>query len=150
MNLPGAAQMTVLKKFFSALNWTALTPRFQDPAWSEWRDKETSVLATTSNQLFVVYFYGATSKGALKQLDPSASYVASWFDPQKGDTVGISADVRSPTGVWDVPEKPSNEDWVLRVEKRPDAEQEKHGAARFQAPEQSAGGDGKLAPQPHR
>ena len=148
MNLPGAAQITVLKKFFSAINRTALTPRFQDPAWSEWRDKETSVLATISHQLFVVYFYGATSKGTLKQLDPSASYVASWFDPRKGDIVGISADVRSPTGAWDVPEKPSDEDWVLRIEKRPATGQEKSGTISIQASELSAGGDGKPAPQP--
>ncbi len=148
MALPGSAQMTVLKQFFSAMHWTALTPRFQEPAWSEWRDEERSVLATISNQLYVVYCHGATSKGTLKQLHTSGTYVARWFDPRKGDYAGNSANVRSPSGAWDVPEKPSTEDWVLRLEKRPDTGQEKSAAAIIQTPEQSAGGDGKPAPQP--
>jgi hypothetical protein len=148
MALPGSAQMKVLKQFFSAMHWTALTPRFQDPAWSEWRDGERNVLATISNQLYVVYCYGATSKGTLKQLDPSGAYVATWFDPRKGDYAGSSADVRSPNGAWDVPEKPSTKDWVLRLEKRPDTGQEKSAAAIIQTPEPSTGGDGKPAPQP--
>lgn len=148
MALPGVAQMTVLKQFFSSMNWMTLTPAFQDPAWSEWRDGERSVLATISNQLYVAYFYGATSQGTLKQLDSSAAYVARWFDPRKGDFVGSPTDVRSPNGTWDVPEKPTTEDWVLRVDKCPKAEQKKSGVARIQTPEQSAGGNGKPTPQP--
>ena len=85
MSFPGAAQMIMLKQFFSAMNWTELTPRFQDPAWSEWSDGERSVLATIGNQLYVAYCYGATSEGTLKQLDVSGAYVARWFDPRKGD-----------------------------------------------------------------
>ena len=133
MSFPGAAQMIMLKQFFSAMNWTELTPRFQDPAWSEWSDGERSVLATIGNQLYVAYCYGATSEGTLKQLDVSGAYVARWFDPRKGDYVGSPADIRSPTGAWDVPEKPSAEDWVLRVEKRLDTEQEKRGGAGIQS-----------------
>ena len=133
MSFPGAAQMIMLKQFFSAMNWTELTPRFQDPAWSEWSDGERSVLATIGNQLYVAYCYGATSEGTLKQLEVSGAYVARWFDPRKGDYVGSPADIRSPTGAWDVPEKPSAEDWVLRVEKRLDTEQEKRGGAGIQS-----------------
>lgn len=119
MVLPGAAQMSVLKQFFSLINWSELTPRFQNPVWAEWRDGERSVLATISNRLYVVYFYGTTSAGTLKQFDNSSAYVAKWFDPRKGNYVGKSMNVLASTGSWDVPDKPCTEDWVLYVEQRP-------------------------------
>lgn len=117
MALPGAAQMTVLRNFFSAMDWTALTPRFQAPSWSEWRDGERCVLATIGNQLYVAYCYGTTSRGTLRQLDASAFYVARWFDPREGEYARTLTDIRPTTGAWDVPEKPSAEDWVLLLEK---------------------------------
>jgi len=117
--LPGAAQMSVLKQFFSLINWSELTPRFQDSSWAEWRDGERSVLATISNKLYLVYFYGTTSAGTIKQFDTSSTYVAKWFDPRNGNFVGELMDISAPTGSWDVPDKPSTEDWVLCVEQKP-------------------------------
>lgn len=77
MNLPGAAQMTVLKRFFTSMGWTALTPRFNDPAWAEWTDPERCALATIDNRLYLAYCYGDSSGGILKGLDPRANYAAS-------------------------------------------------------------------------
>lgn len=147
MNLPGAVQMTVLRQFFTSFDWTAPVPRFNDPAWAEWHDGERSVLATIGNYLFVAYCYGATSKGTLKQLDSAGTYVARWFDPREGKYIGISEVVRAATGTWDVPEKPSADDWVLLLEKRPGDASETSGNTTIQTPEQGVGGDGKPAPQ---
>jgi len=116
MALPGAAEMTVLKDFFTALDWPALTPRFGDPDWAEWNDAERSPLATDGNRLYLAYCYGETAGGVLKQLDPLAAYTAIWFDPRTGESTTINESFVVPDGVWPVPEKPDS-DWVLRVEK---------------------------------
>ena len=116
MVLPGAAQMTVMKAFFTSLPWTELTPRFGDPAWAEWADPERCVPATDGNRLYLVYCYGETSAGALKGLDPDVDYAAHWFDPRTGEVTAIAQTFRAPNGCWTVPEKPAG-DQVLKVER---------------------------------
>jgi len=117
MNLPGAAQMTVLKQFFTSVDWTALTPRFNDPAWAEWADPERCVLATIDNRLYLAYCYGDSSEGTLKGLEPEADYTADWIDPRTGTETRIAASLHPrPDGSWPVPAKPIG-DWLLRVVK---------------------------------
>jgi len=115
MAMPGVAQMTLLKQFFSALPWPELTPRFGDQAWAEWTDPERSVLATVGNHLYLAYFYGETSSGSLRGMDTQASYSAKWFDPRTGNLTIIAEAFRAPDGCWAVPPKPAG-DQVLRVE----------------------------------
>ena len=118
MALPGAAQMTVLRKFFAAFDWTALTPRFNDPAWVEWADPERSVLATIEDRLYIAYCHGNTSAGTLKKLDLQTDYAASWIDPRTGaETIVVESLRARPDGSWPVPVKPPG-DWLLRVESR--------------------------------
>jgi len=115
MNLPGASQMTALKRFFTSVDWTALTPRFSDPAWAEWTDPERCALATIGNRLHLAYCYGESSQGILKGLDPQADYAASWIDPRTGGETPIAASVRAgANGSWPVPAKPAG-DWLLVV-----------------------------------
>ena len=114
MVLHGAAQMTVLRDFFTALPWPALTPRFGDPAWAEWVDPERCVLATDGNRLYLAYCYGETAAGTLRGLDPQATYSAQWFDPRTGQSIAINTTFLAAEGSWTVPEKPAG-DWVLRV-----------------------------------
>ncbi len=117
MNLPGAAQMTLLKQFFTKLDWTALVPRFNDPAWAEWVDPERCVLATIGNRLYLAYCYGESSEGKLKGMDPRADYTAGWIDPRTGEETLISDTLRArPDGTWPVPAKPAG-DCVLQVRK---------------------------------
>ena len=113
--LPGAAQMTVLKTFFTALPWTALTPCFGDPAWAEWTDPERCVLARVGNHLYLAYCYGETSTGILKGLDPVVPYSAGWIHPCTGNSTVIAEGFQTSDGRWTVPLKPPG-DWVLRVE----------------------------------
>ena len=117
MNMPGAAQMTVLKRFFTALDWTALTPRWRDPAWSTWNDPERNVLATIGDHVYLAYCHGDDATGKLAGLDRQATYTASWFDPRTGTSLLIADSIRPTTGAWNVPAKPAA-DQVLVVTKR--------------------------------
>jgi len=106
----------------TSLDWTALTPRFNDSAWAEWADPECCALATVDNRLYLVYCYGDTSEGALKGLDPAADYAAFWVDPRTGAETVIAAAVRTrPDGTWPVPAKPAG-DWLLRLVRTSTAE----------------------------
>ena len=97
------------------MDWTALTPRFNDPAWAEWTDPEHCVLATIDNQLYLDYCYGNSSEGMLKGLDPAVDYTACWIDPRSGSINQITDRLRAqPDGSWPVPAKSAG-DWLLRV-----------------------------------
>ena len=110
MDLPGSRQMAILKKFFQDLPWQKLTPRFSDPAWSQFTDHEQSVLATCGRDLYVAYFYGeAASLGSLRNLAPDVSYLAEWFDPRTGTTTPIASEIRTPDGQWLIPAKPTGD-----------------------------------------
>jgi hypothetical protein len=148
MALPGSTQISILKRFFTSLDWTALTPRFNDAGWSQWRDPESCAMATDSNRLYLAYCYGKTSEGTLKQLDATATYTARWFDPRKGEYARDEMMFRPEKGVWDVPQKPTVADWVLHVEIRAADKKREVNPAATRTPEQSVGGDGKPAPQP--
>jgi hypothetical protein len=110
--MPGAQMMTILKDLFIDLPWTALIPRFADPAWISSDDHEKSVLATISNELYLAYFYGEKSDCILKQLDDETTYTAQWFNPRTGKYTTISTGIKTDNGEWQVPEKPAG-DWVL-------------------------------------
>lgn len=113
--LPGAAHMTILKRFFTAMAWTNLTPHFGHPDWCEWTLPEHCALATDGNRLYLAYCHGDTSCGVLKCMDPRSAYSAKWFDPRTGEVRSIAAAFRAPRHTWAVPEKPAG-DWVLWVE----------------------------------
>jgi len=117
MALPGAAQMTVLKRFFTALEWTALIPRWRDPAWSTWNDPERNVLATIGDRVYLAYCHGDDAGGEIRGLDRQADYRAEWFDPRDGTCQSISDRFRAAAGTWIVPARPIG-DRVLVVRKR--------------------------------
>lgn len=115
-NLPAAAQLTYLKKFYSALDWWKLVPRFDDPAWSAFADKQQSLLATIDQQTFVVYFFSKVpATGSLKNLAQNKSYTAKWYNPRNGVYTNITT-FKTDSGVWAVPDKPDSDDWVLLVD----------------------------------
>lgn len=113
MSLPGSQQMAVLKEFFAGLPWQSLAPRFSDPAWAQFSDREESVLATAGRDLYVAYFYGPSAMpGTLRNLDPAGSYRADWFDPRTGVSRPIATGIRAANGQWPIPKKPDG-DMVL-------------------------------------
>ncbi len=118
-NLPGAGQLTYLKNFYTALDWWRLTPRFNDPAWSDFADPDDSLLSSASNLTYVAYFFGSgNSTGTLNGMAPGIPYDAAWFNPRTGIYTDLGGVIPT-AGQWTAPAKPDSEDWVLLVKQNP-------------------------------
>ncbi len=114
-NLPGAVQLGYLKKFYTALQWWKLVPRFDDPAWSAFTDPNHSLLSSDGNATYVVYFFGENDEtGTLKGMAPEVSYAAAWFNPRAGTFIELGT-VSADNGEWTIPVRPTPDDWVLLV-----------------------------------
>lgn len=117
-NLPTGDQLTEFKRFYTALNWWKLIPRFNDGDWASFSDTTRSLLSSDGNNTYVVFFYNNdTATGTLKQMDNAANYKAYWFNPRTGVYYTIPETVKADAGSWCIPAKPDDEDWVLLVEK---------------------------------
>jgi hypothetical protein len=119
--LPGRRQMQIMKDFYLELGaWHRLRPAFGDVAYGEFDDPERSVLAHDEASTYVVYFYNETTDtGILRGLTADRTYQSRWFDPRTGRSCGATEFVVASDGEWDVPAKPSPEDWVLLVARCP-------------------------------
>jgi hypothetical protein len=116
-NLPGAGQLTFLKKFYSDIKWWNQVPRFDDTKWSDFADKNQSLISTNGQDTYVVYFANRVpSTGTLKNLQKNVSYTAKWFNTRNGNYTTITK-FETDDGTWKVPDKPDSEDWILLVEK---------------------------------
>ena len=112
---PGGAQMQYLTEFYTGLDWWDLVPRFADPAWSSIAYPENAILKTSGSSVYVVYFNPYGSSCVLRNMADSATYRASWFNPQNGTYTLISGDIHTSSGSWTVPAKPDNNDWLLLI-----------------------------------
>jgi hypothetical protein len=117
LNRPGGAQMTILKEFYLGLgDWQRFVPRFGDPAYGRFAHPEESVLSSDGAGSYVVYFYAAaTETGTIAGLDDGGTYSARWFNPQTGAWSAIAGPVIPTAGEWQIPNKPTDADWVLSV-----------------------------------
>ena len=118
VDAPGSTYMKYLKQFYTSFAWEKLVPRFSDPAWCTFVTPESSILSSTPDaERFVVYFYNnSKTTGILKNLTDSKTYCAVWFDPTTGKNVPISDAINSTGGIYTIPLKPDNKDWLLLVE----------------------------------
>ncbi len=116
-NLPGAAQLSFLKKFYFSLPWWEMVPRFDDTSWAYFPDRGRSLLSTKDQEIYVVYFANHVhASGILKNMSPVV-YEASWYNPRNGEYTLIG-DVKASNGSWVIPGKPDAEDWLLKVERK--------------------------------
>ena len=117
INLTGAKQLIFLKKFYTAIQWWKLVPRFDDRSWSVFADKSQSLIATNEKELYVVYFFNKVpSTGTLKNMEKNVSYTAKWFNIRNGIFTIIKT-FQTGDSTWTIPDKPDSEDWILLVEK---------------------------------
>jgi len=118
VDAPGSTYMKYLKQFYTSFAWEKLVPRFSDPVWCTFVTPESSILSSTSDaERFVVYFYNnSKTTGTLKNLTDSKTYCAVWFDPTTGKNLPISDAVKSTGGIYTIPLRPDNKDWLLLVE----------------------------------
>ena len=119
IELPGADQLGHLRRFYEALDWTALRP---DPECFVTKNVFNASLyrpdfSSDPPRRTVVGFFGETyrrggGQGSLVGLGGNA-YRVQWFDPRTGLFLDIE-DVAMPSaGVIQLPDKPDDRDWVL-------------------------------------
>jgi hypothetical protein len=116
-NLLGASQLIHLKNFYGSIQWWKLVPRFDDPIWSAFVDKNQSFVATINQETYAVYFTNRVpSTGELKNLEKDKKYTAKWYNPRNGTYTPIET-FSTANGTWTVPDKPDSDDWMLLVVK---------------------------------
>ena len=132
MHLPGSAQVGLGRRFFERYPWWLMEPR-EEPTLPEGR---VSAFATGIAASLAVYYiaaecmedrfrgidrvgrYGITRSPSLGKvtIEPGATYRAYYFDPRSGAELDLGPVEAGDEGTWDVPPKPSMEDWVLVLE----------------------------------
>lgn len=116
LELSGARQLAVWRKFFEELPWTKVEPRFDDPEWCRWTDPEKCATATIGgNARYLVFFHadaGAVSPGELRGLREGCAYAAKWM--RVSDGLVKDAGILRPAagGVLAVP-PPPGAGWLL-------------------------------------
>jgi hypothetical protein len=122
VDFPAATELGVhMKKFFTAIEWWKLTPRFDDKQWFEPEKSAWYSLGTVNTETYVLYLYNCstTATGTLRNMRKTR-YSAQWFNTQTGqylDTGTFTPDPDPQNGKrqWKIPQKPSASDWVLLV-----------------------------------
>jgi hypothetical protein len=119
IDLPGADQLGHLRRFFEALEWTALRP---DPDCFVTENVFNASLyrpdfSADASRRTVVGFFAETYRlgGGQASLTGLAdlAHQIQWFDPRSGEYLDIG-DGRLPSeGVINLPDKPDDQDWVL-------------------------------------
>lgn len=114
--LPAAEQVGKhMRNFFESMEWWKLTPRFDDPVWSDLKNSRYA-LATMGNDVYVCYFYNKdTRTGTLNNMKPGKSYAVKWYNPRTGAYTSAGTIIPEKGGTWAIPEKPDGEDWILIV-----------------------------------
>lgn len=116
--LESAIQMGYLAEFMDGIEWWKLTPRFDSTDWFSPSKSVPYSLATIDNDAYVFYFYGdqTTETGEARNLQKNTTYTLTWYNPQTGEWRNTKA-FTTGTGKYKLPEKPTNDDWVLYIEK---------------------------------
>lgn len=117
-NRDTADQLGHLGDFYTARDWWKYEPRFDDPTWGSL--PSATYLSSIGSDSFIAFFGDdnlTVGNGTLAHLDPAAQYSASWFDPRTGDTASIGTIRATSAGRWEVPVKPTKDDWVLSLDR---------------------------------
>lgn len=118
---PGSREMTYLARFFRYADFSALVPRFNDPAWSDCFEETKLVSASDDRRTYAAYFCNADlSAGTLKGLCDDMTYSAKWYNPLTGKFIVITDSFVPVQGEFAVPAKPTAGDWALLVTSRTD------------------------------
>lgn len=114
LDKPGSFEMTYMKNFFMTIkDWSKLVARYEDIRYADFlKDSKKMMSSTEDKTTFVCYFINEdTSTGKIYGLDNTKTYKALWYNVLTGKFIPVSDNVQ---GVqYDVPEKPTTEDWVF-------------------------------------
>jgi len=111
---PGAAQIGHVRKFYSSIDWWKLKPQTRG---GRFYPHSATSLSADGEGTYVIYFGNQKdATGWLLDLVPERSYRARWFDPRHGTfTEEIPVTVAT-GGIWEIPKRPTAEDWTLLVQ----------------------------------
>jgi hypothetical protein len=120
VDLPGAAQMGHLRRFYETIPWTALAPTTDLFATTDWVNATmyTPHVSADVERSTVVVYFGETYRhdegiASINDLQ-AATYQINWFDPREGRFLGGSPQDATGDRSISVPPPPScGTDWVL-------------------------------------
>ncbi len=119
LQLDGGKKLIHCRHFFEALEWWRLTPRFDDPAWSDFQTNERKALATVEDETYVVCLFDETlSSGELRHLKDTP-YQGWWYDMDTG-VYRLVGECLPRDGRFGLPPKPDKRDWVFLLTDRSD------------------------------
>lgn len=114
-NLPAAGELKHFKAIYNLIEWWKLIPRFDDPHWSDFVDKDQSFLATIDRRVYVVFFSNKVrSTGKVKNLINNKVYQLKWYDISNGKFIKVGK-IKTHTGEYALPDKPTEGDWLLII-----------------------------------
>lgn len=114
IDLPGAEQMGMMRRFFEGHRWWDLEPI--SAAGSVVLGRKRPLAAATQDDTCIVAYYSAQARKPLELEGRSGVWQASWFDP-RGGAVQEAGTIEC-EGSLVLPRRPTLDDWVLVLEKR--------------------------------
>ena len=114
LDKPGSFEMTYMKNFFMTIkDWSKLVARYEDIRYADFlKDSKKMMASTEDKTTFVCYFINDdTSTGTIYGLDNTKTYKALWYNVLTGKFIPVNDNVQG--AQYDIPEKPSTEDWVF-------------------------------------
>ncbi len=119
LDKPGSYEMMYMREFFETIpEWWNLNPAYTNIGYGEFMKNEKCVLSAKNDaSTLVAYFYDNrnTETGTLKMLDKGATYTAYWFNPLTGKYVLIEENIKTESGIYEMPERPNKSDWVFLI-----------------------------------
>lgn len=113
--MPGGAQMTHLKTFFTSFDWYNLVPDFNNSI--AFVSNATSFAAASDkNNTYVAYLYSDDTKTGTFVGMADQNYTAQWFNPRTGEYINIGQ-ITPTNSKWKIPDRPDQNDWVIKVTK---------------------------------
>ncbi len=115
LDKPGSFEMTYMKNFFMTIkDWSKLVARYEDTRYADFlKDSKKMMSSTDDGTTFVCYFINEdTSTGKIYGLDNTKTYKALWYNVLTGKFIPVSDNIQG-VQQYDVPEKPTTEDWVF-------------------------------------
>ncbi len=112
LDLPGSFDMKYMKEFILRIPaWHTLVPAFYDTSLGDFLEDELKLMARNENTVICYFRNEDTKTGKILKLDENTTYTAMWFEVYSGNYIEIG----SVSGVkeYDIPDKPTNEDWVF-------------------------------------
>lgn len=121
----GAGQLTCMRRFYETVRFWEMRPfdacyKSNVPFTDDTLFGMFNPLITASLDMsrIVAYFTARSTpgNGAKLTLLKNSRYTALWFNPRNGDYVVAEENLIPADGQWEVPDKPSKQDWLLLVE----------------------------------